>query len=196
MIDPKLITQLRTLTGAGIVDCKKALEESSGDYDAAIDYLRKKGQKVAANKQERETKEGLVYAYTHSNGKVGTLVELLCETDFVARNDDFKALAHDIALQIIAMNPLYVKMEDVPTEVVDKEIEIYKEQMGTTLSGKPQEMVDKIMQGKVAKYYEEVCLIKQKFIKDDSMSVGDLITRTISKVGENIQVRRFCRFSL
>lgn len=196
MIDPKLIAQLRTQTGAGIVDCKKALEESGGDFAGAVEQLRKRGQKVAANKQERETKEGLVYAYTHSNGKAGALVELLCETDFVARNDDFKQLAHDVALQIVAMNPLYVRPDDVPTEVIDKEIEIYKEQMGGTLSGKPQEMIDKIMQGKVAKYYEEVCLLKQKFIKEDSMTVEDVITRIIAKVGENIQVRRFSRFSL
>ncbi|MDO8490026.1 MAG: translation elongation factor Ts [bacterium] len=196
MIDSKLIAQLRAQTGAGIVDCKKALEEGNGDFTAAVEYLRKRGQKVAANKQERETKEGLVYANTHTNGRVGALVELLCETDFVARTDDFKQLAHDISLQIIAMNPLYVKADDVPAEVIDKELEIYKEQMGTTLAGKPQEMVDKIMQGKIAKYYEEACLIKQKFIKDDSMTIEDLITKSIGKIGENIQVKRFCRFSL
>ncbi len=195
-MDSSLIAKLRSLTGAGIVDCKKALEEANDNFDSAVEILRKKGQKVAANKQERETKEGLVYAYTHSNGKVGALVELLCETDFVARNDDFKALAHDLALQIVAMNPLYVKADDVPAEVVDKEIEIYKEQMGTTLAGKPEEMVMKIMQGKVAKYYEEVCLMKQKYIKDDTLSMEDVMTQAIAKLRENIQVRRFCRFSL
>lgn len=196
MIDPKLITELRAATGSGIVDCKKALEESGGNYAAAVEYLRKKGQKVAANKEARETKEGVVYAYTHSNGRVGALVELLCETDFVARNEDFKGLAHELALQIVAMNPLYVKPEDVPSEVVDKEIEIYQEQMGAGLSGKPQEMVDKIMAGKIAKFYEETCLLKQKFIKEDSITIEELITRMIAKVGENIQLRRFARFAL
>ncbi len=196
MIDPKDIVKLRNLTGAGIVDCKKALEEANGDYSAAVEYLRKKGQKVAANKSERETKEGLVYAYTHSNGRVGALVELLCETDFVARNEDFKNLAHEIALQIVAMNPLYVREDDVPTEVLDKEMEIAKEQMAASLAGKPEEMVKKILSGKLGKYYEEVCLLKQKFIKDDTQTVGELLTRAIAKVGENIQVRRFCRFSL
>lgn len=196
MIDSKMIGDLRALTGAGIVDCKKALEETNGNFDTAVELLRKKGQKVAANKQSRETKEGLVYAYVHTSGRVGTLVEVLCETDFVARNDDFKQLAHELALQIAAMNPLYVNPEDVPTEVVDKEVEIYKEQMGATLTGKPQEMVDKIMSGKIAKYYEEVCLLKQKFIKDDSITIAELVTRTIAKVGENIQVRRFSRFAL
>ena len=196
MIDAKLITELRAATGSGIVDCKKALEESGGVYAAAIEYLRKKGQKVAANKESRETKEGVVYAYTHSNGRVGALVELLCETDFVARNEDFKGLAHELALQIVAMNPLYVKPDDVPSEVVDKEIEIYKDQMGGTLSGKPQEMVDKIMAGKIAKFYEEVCLVKQKFIKEDSITIEGLITRMIAKVGKNIQSRRFSRFGL
>lgn len=196
MIDSKMIGELRALTGAGIVDCKKALEETGSNFDAAVELLRKKGQKVAANKQSRETKEGLVYAYVHTSGRVGTLVEVLCETDFVARNDDFKQLAHELALQIAAMNPLYVNVEDVPTEVVDKEVEIYKEQMGASLSGKPQEMVDKIMSGKIAKYYEEVCLLKQKFIKDDSITIAELVTRTIAKVGENIQVRRFARFAL
>lgn len=196
MIDSKMIGDLRALTGAGIVDCKKALEETGGNFDAAVELLRKKGQKVAANKQSRETKEGLVYAYVHTSGRVGTLVEVLCETDFVARNDDFKQLAHELALQIAAMNPLYVNPEDVPTEVVDKEVEIYKEQMGASLSGKPQEMVEKILSGKIAKYYEEVCLLKQKFIKDDSITIAELVTRTIAKVGENIQVRRFARFSL
>ena len=137
-----------------------------------------------------------MYAYTHSNGRVGALVELLCETDFVARNEDFKGLAHELALQIVAMNPLYVKPDDVPSEVVDKEIEIYKDQMGGTLSGKPQEMVDKIMAGKIAKFYEEVCLVKQKFIKEDSITIEELITRMIAKVGENIQIRRFSRFGL
>lgn len=196
MIDSKMIGDLRALTGAGIVDCKKALEETGSNFDAAVELLRKKGQKVAANKQSRETKEGLVYAYVHTSGRVGTLVEVLCETDFVARNDDFKQLAHELALQIAAMNPLYVNPEDVPTEVVAKEVEIYKEQMGASLSGKPQEMVDKIMSGKIAKYYEEVCLLKQKFIKDDSITIAELVTRTIAKVGENIQVRRFSRFAL
>ncbi|MDO8571420.1 MAG: translation elongation factor Ts [bacterium] len=194
MADPKLIMKLRVDTGAGIVDCQKVLEEAGGDYDKAVDLLRKKGQKVAANKQDRETREGIVHAYTHANGRVGALVEMLCETDFVARNEDFKALAHDIALQIAATNPLYVKPEDVPAEVIEKEREIYKEQMAG--ENKPEEIKNKIITGKLAKYYQEVCLLKQPFIKDDSLTVEQLLTQMIAKVGENIQIRRFSRFAL
>lgn len=194
MSDAKTIAELRSITGAGIVDCQKALTEANGNLEAAIDILRKKGQKVAANKQDRETKEGLVHAYTHSNGRVGVLVEVLCETDFVARNEDFKAFAHDVALQIAAANPLYVRPEDVPTELVEKEKEIYKEQMAG--ENKPEEIKVKILDGKIAKYYQEVCLMKQPFIKDDSQTIEELLTRQISKIGENIQIKRFSRFAL
>ncbi|MBI2644716.1 elongation factor Ts [Candidatus Uhrbacteria bacterium] len=194
MIDPKLVTTLRTQTGAGIVDCKKALEEANGNYEQAVEFLRKKGQKVAANKQDRSTKEGLILSYIHPNGKVGVLVELLCETDFVARTDEFKDFAHDIALQIAAMNPLYVRTEEVPAELIEKEKEIYRDQM--VGEKKPPEILEKILTGKVAKYYQEVCLLKQQFVKDDSQTVEQLLTQMIAKTGENIQIHRFSRFAL
>lgn len=186
--------KLRTLTGAGIVDCQKALEESGGDYDKAVELLRKRGQKVAAAKQERETKEGIVHAYIHGQGRVGVLVEISCETDFVARNDEFKAFAHDIAMHIAAANPLYVKPEDIPSEVIEKEKEIYKDQMAS--EKKPDEIKEKIIVGKLNKYYQETCLLNQLFIKDDSLTIQQLLAATIAKTGENIQIRRFCRFSL
>ena len=194
MIDPKLVSTLRTQTGTGIVDCKKALEEANGNYEQAVELLRKRGQKVAANKQDRSTKEGLILSYVHSNGKVGVLVELLCETDFVARTDEFKNFAHDVALQIAAMNPLYVRIEEVPAELIEKEREIYRDQM--VGEKKPPEILEKILIGKVAKYYQEVCLLKQQFVKDDSQTVEQLLTHMIAKTGENIQIHRFSRFSL
>ncbi|MEK7648847.1 MAG: translation elongation factor Ts [Patescibacteria group bacterium] len=194
MADAGLIMKLRTLTGAGIVDCQKALEESGGDYDKAVELLRKRGQKVAAAKQERETKEGIVHAYIHGQGRVGVLVEISCETDFVARNDEFKAFAHDIAMHIAAANPLYVKPEDIPSEVIEKEKEIYKDQMAS--EKKPDEIKEKIIVGKLNKYYQETCLLNQLFIKDDSLTIQQLLAATIAKTGENIQIRRFCRFSL
>ncbi len=194
MPDAKDIMKLREVTGAGIVDCRNALEEAGGSFDAALDLLRKRGQKVAAAKQERVTNEGVVQSYIHGNGKVGVLVEVLCETDFVARNEGFREFAHDVALQIAATNPLYLRPEDIATEIVEKEIEIYKEQMAG--DNKPEEIKTKIIQGKLAKYYEEVCLLKQKFIKDDSLTMEDLLNQQIGKIGENIQIRRFCRFAL
>lgn len=194
MIDSKLITQLRAVSGAGIVDCKKALEEANGSYDTALEYLRKKGQKVAANKHMRETNEGLVHAYVHATGTVGALVEVVCETDFVARTDAFHEFVHDIALQVAAANPLYLRPEDIPAEVVEKEREIYREQMAG--EKKPDDIKEKIIAGKLNKYYQEVCLLKQLFIKDDSFSIEDLLTRTIAKTGENIKIHRFVRFAL
>jgi elongation factor Ts len=194
MIDSKLVSQLRTQTGAGIVDCKKALEDANGNYDQAVESLRKKGQKIAANKQDRSTKEGIIHSYIHPNGKVGVLVELLCETDFVARTDEFKQFAHDIALQIAAMNPLYVRPEHVPEKLVEKEKEIYREQMAG--EKKPPEILEKIITGKVAKYYQEVCLLKQQFVKDDSQTIEQLLSAMIAKTGENIHIHRFSRLAL
>ncbi len=194
MIDPKLIAQLRSLTGAGIVDCQKALTESNGDYDKAVDLLRTRGQKVAANKGSRETHEGLVHCYTHANNKVGAMVEVLCETDFVARNEDFIAFAHDLVLQIVATNPLYLRPEDVPAEMVDRERAVYAEQLAA--ESKPEEMKEKIITGKLNKFYQEICLLKQPFIKDDSVTIEELVTRQIAKIGENIQIRRFSRFAI
>ena len=156
--------------------------------------MRKKGQKVAANKQDRETKEGRVHAYIHGNGKAGALVEVLCETDFVARNEQFIQFCHDLAMHIVATNPLYVKMGDVPDETVEKERAIYEDQMAG--ENKPAEIKEKILQGKLAKYYQEVCLLNQPFIKDDSQTVDQYLTSMIAKIGEKIEIRKFSRFSL
>lgn len=194
MIDAKIIMLLRDRTGAGLMDCKAALEESSGDMEKAIEYLRKKGQKKLEAKQSRVAGEGIIDAYIHAGGKVGVLVELRCETDFVARNDAFKELAHEIALQAAAMNPLYLSVEDVPSEILEKEKEIYREQL--LKEEKPEIMIEKILLGKMEKYYESVCLLKQPFIKDDKKKIEDLISEAVIKLGENIRVERFIRFSL
>ncbi|TAL18970.1 elongation factor Ts [Patescibacteria group bacterium] len=193
-IDPKIIMQLREMTGAGIVDAKKALEDSGGDLAAAADALRAKGLAKAAGKSGRATAEGLVHAYIHSNGKVGAMVELLCETDFVARTEQFKELAHDLAMHIAAANPLYLKPEDVPAEVAAKEKEIYAAEIAG--SGKSPEIVEKIVAGKLEKYYSEVCLLRQTFVKDEDITVGERVQHAIAQLGENIQVRRFARFAL
>ncbi len=194
MSDQSLIIKLREFTGAGIVDCKNALDEAKGDYEAAVDLLRKKGQKVAANKQDRETKEGRVHAYIHGNGKAGALVEVLCETDFVARNEQFVQFCHDLTMHIVATNPLYVRSSDVPAETLERERTLYEDQMAG--ENKPAEIKEKILQGKIAKYYQEVCLLNQPFIKDDSQTVEQYLTSMIAKIGEKIEIRRFNRFSL
>ncbi len=192
MADAKLVMQLREQTGAGVLEAKKALEESGDNVEKAIEALRKSGAVKAAKKADRETHEGLVYSYIHGGGKVGVLLEVLCETDFVARNPEFKALAQDLAMQIAAMNPLYVSPENVPAEVVEKEKEVYREEM----HGKPADIVEKIVTGKLEKWYSEVCLIKQPFIKDEDMTIEELVKSKIAKLGENIQIRRFVRFNL
>ncbi|OGH62304.1 MAG: elongation factor Ts [Candidatus Magasanikbacteria bacterium RIFCSPHIGHO2_01_FULL_50_8] len=194
MIDTKLIAQLREKTGAGIVDVKAALEESGGDMAAAEESLRKKGILKAGKKSDRVAGEGIVYSYIHGNQKVGVMVELRCETDFVARTEGFTQLAHDIALHIAAMNPLYLDEAAVPQEVIDKEREIYKAEMAG--SNKPEEIMGKIIEGKVAKFYTDVCLLKQQFIKDESMTIEEVIKHGIAKMGENIQLKRFVRFHL
>lgn len=192
MIDNKLVMKLREQTGAGVLEAKRALTESGGDLARAVEFLRKSGALKAAKKAERTTGEGVVHAYIHGGGKVGVLVELLCETDFVARNPEFEALAHDLAMQIAATNPLYVRPEDVPTEVVAKEKEIYAEEA----AGKSASVVEKIVAGKLEKWYSDVCLMKQPFIKDEDMTIEELVQSKISKLGENIQVRRFVRYAL
>ena len=195
MADAKTIAKLRNQTGAGMMDCKKALDEAGDDYDKAIDILRKKGEAKASKKMaEREAKEGIVYSYIHSSNKSGAMVELFCETDFVARTDDFKSLAHDIAMQIVAMSPDYLKPEDVPSEVIEKEKEIYREQLKK--EGKPEEMVEKILLGKLDKFYQEVCLLKQSFIKEDKLSVEDMIKQVIAKTGEKIEIGNFANFQI
>ncbi len=194
MIDAKIVSQLRTMTGAGIVECKKALEETNGDLAAAAELLRKKGIAKAGSKAERQTSEGLVYAYVHGNGKVGAMIEILCETDFVARTDGFKELCHDLALQVAAMNPLYVSKDAIPSEVIEKEKSIYAEEFAG--SNKPADVVEKILEGKLAKWYSEICLLNQAFIKDEDKTIEDVVKETISKCGENIQVKRFTRFAM
>ncbi len=192
MIDPKLVMQLREQTGAGVLDAKKALEETGGDIAKAIEFLRKSGALKAAKKSDRATNEGMVHAYIHGGGKVGVLLEIVCETDFVARNPVFEELAHDIAMQIAATNPLYIKPEDIPAETVEKEKSIYAEET----VGKPANIVGKIVQGKLDKWYSDVCLMRQAFIKDEGMTIEDVVKGKISMLGENIQVRRFVRYAL
>ncbi len=194
MADAKLVMQLREQTGAGILDAKKALEESGDDLMKAAELLRKKGAVKAASKSDRETHEGVVHAYIHAGGKVGAMVEILCETDFVARNEQFRDFVHDIAMHVAAANPLYLKPEDVPEEVIEKEKEIAKEQMAG--ENKPANIVEKILEGKVNKYFQETCLLKQSFVKDDSVTIEELVKGQIAKIGENIQIKRFVRFSL
>lgn len=195
MIDLKLVEELRRITGAGVVDCQKALVEANGDLTKAQDILRKKGQLKAAKKNaEREAKEGLISSYVHATGKVGVLVELNCETDFVARNEEFKQLAYDIAMHIAAADPHYVRPEDVPEEILDHEKEIILGQMQNAEGKK--DLIDKIVEGKLGKYYSEYCLLNQLFIKDDKMTVGELIASKVAKIGEKISVKRFSRFQI
>lgn len=195
MTDPKAILNLRNLTGAGMVDCQKALDEAGGDLTKAQEILRKKGEAKATKKmQERQAKEGIVYSYIHSNNKVGAMLELFCETDFVGRTDDFKNLAHDIAMQIAAMSPEYLNSDQIPAEVIEKEKEVYREQLKT--EGKPEAMIEKIMAGKLQKFYEDVCLMNQPFIKDEKIKIEDLIKQAIAKIGEKIEIGKFVRFQI
>jgi len=193
-ISAELLKELRERTGISIMECKKALEESGGDIEKAIEVLRKKGYARAKEKMDRETGEGLIYAYIHLDGKIGVLVEVNCETDFVARNEEFRELAKNIAMQIAAANPKYISTEDVPAEEVEKEKSIIREQLKE--SKKPAEIIEKIIQGKLSKFFEEVCLLEQPFIRDDKIKVREFIASHIAKFGENIRVRRFARFEL
>ncbi len=192
MSDANLIKELRELTGAGMMDVKEALVEAGDDRDKALDLLRKKGMAKLAKKADRVAKEGIVESYIHAGGRIGALVELNCETDFVARTEDFQALAKELALHIAASNPLYVSREDVPAEVIEKEREIYKEQT----ADKTGDMLEKIIAGKLEKYYEDSCLLEQPFVKDSTKKISDLIGESTAKMGENVQVRRFARFML
>ncbi len=191
-ISAQAVADLREKTGAGLLDCKKALTEANGNVEEAITILRKKGAASAAKKAERATKEGLVESYIHVGGKVGVLIEVNCETDFVARNDDFRAFVKDLCLQIAAASPLYVSREEVPEADLQKERDIAAAQV----QGKPPAAVQKIVEGKVEKYYSTVCLLDQPFVKLAEKSVKDMITERIAKIGENIQVRRFVRYQL
>lgn len=188
------IQRLREATGAGVMDAKKALQASGGDYARAIDFLKKQGQKVAARKVERQTKEGTIGAYLHANGKVAALVVLACESDFVAKTDDFKTLAHELAMQVAATSPLYSAPSDVPEAVINEEKEAYREQLKK--EKKPEKIQEKIIAGKLDKYFSEVCLLRQPYIKEEKKTVEQLIQENVLKLGENIQVREFKRVTL
>ncbi len=193
-ITAQMVKKLRDMTGAGMMDCKKALQEADGDFDKAIEILRKRGAAKAAKKAGRATGEGIITSYVHFNGRIGVLLELNCETDFVARTDEFKELAYNLAKQVAAMSPRWVSREDVPQEVIEKEKEIYREQLKN--SGKPENVVEKIIEGKLEKFFQENCLLEQDYIFDDKKKVKDIITEAIGKIGENIRVSRFVRLEV
>jgi len=193
-ISAEKVKELRDKTGSGIMDCKEALKVAGGNMDKAIEYLREKGMSAATKKSSRATKEGAVTSYIHMEGKVGVMVELNCETDFVAKTQDFKTLSKDIAMHIAAMNPLYVRAEEVPPDVIESERGIYMKQ--ALAEGKPEKIMERIIEGKLKKYYEDVCLMNQRFIKDQDMTIEKLVKNAIAKTGENIIVRRFVRYQL
>jgi len=189
-----LVKELRGKTGAGILDCQKALQDTGNDVEKAIDLLRQKGLAAAQKKAGRETKEGIISSYIHSGSKIGVLVEVNCETDFVARNEEFQDFVKEVALQIAASHPLYIKREDIPQELIEREKNIYLAQMKE--SGKPEAAWEKIIKGKLEKYYQEQCLLEQAFIKDPSISIQDLLSQKIAKLGENLTISRFTRYQL
>jgi len=193
-ITAKMVKELREATNAGMMDCKKALKEVDGDMDAAADYLRKKGIASASKKEGRATSQGIVGSYIHMGGKVGVLVEVACETDFVARTDDFQNFVHDVAMHIAAASPLAVSRDEVDGSLVEKEREIYAAQMRE--EGKPDNIIDKIVEGKVDKYYSEIVLLEQKYVKDPDMTVEDYLKSIIGKLGENMQIKRFQRYQI
>jgi len=193
-ITAKMVQELREKTGAGMMDCKKMLTEAGGDTAKAEELLRKKGLSAAAKKSGRAATEGAVTSYIHGGGKIGVLLEVNCETDFAARNDQFQALVKDLAMQVAAANPLYVRREEIPAELVARETEQVKAQLRE--QKKPEAMLEKIAAGKLDKYFSEIVLLEQAFVKDDKKKVGDIVTEAIAKIGENIQVRRFTRFAL
>lgn len=189
-----LVKELREKTGAGILDCQKALSENGNNIDKAIDYLRQKGLAAAQKKAGRETNQGLIHAYIHAGGKIGVLIEVNCETDFVARNEQFKAFVNDLALQVAAASPSCVRREEIPADVVTKERSIYEGQAKEL--GKPPAAWPKIVDGKLEKFFQENCLLEQAFIKDPSVTIKDLLAQQISKIGENMNIRRFTRYQL
>src|SRR5262245_16475321 len=193
-VSASAVKELRDKTGAGMMDCKKALAATGGDLPKAVDYLRQKGLAAAARKADRVASDGAVAAYIHAGGKIGALVELNCETDFVARTTEFQVLLKDIAMQVAAANPRFVRREEIPATELEREKEIYRQQ--ALESGKPEKIVDKIVEGKLERYYSEVCLVEQSFIKDPDKKVSDVVNDAIARLGENIQVRRFARYHL
>lgn len=193
-ITAALVKELRERTGAGMMDCKKALSATDGDLEKAIDFLREKGLAAAAKKAGRVAAEGLVEAYIHGGGRIGVLVEVNCETDFVAKTDAFKELVKDLAMHIAATNPSYLKREEVPTAELEHEQAVLAEQARN--EGKPEKIIEKMVAGRIEKYYKEVCLMEQPFVKDPDKTISDLITESIAKIGENISIRRFTRYQL
>jgi len=193
-IDAKTVKELRERTLAPIMDCKRALEEAQGNFDKAIDLLREKGLKTSQKKATRSAKDGLVSAYIHPGGKIGVLVEVSCETDFVARTEEFKELVKNLSMQIAASNPLYLGREDVPLAALEKEKDIYRNQ--ALREGKPEKIVDKIIAGKIEKFFSEVCLIEQSYVREPDVTIKELLDSQIGKLGENIIIRRFCRYQL
>ena len=193
-IPAQLVKELRDRTGAGFADCKKALTEAGGDLEKAVDVLRKRGQAAAAKKAQRATSEGIVGSYIHAGGKIGAIVEVNCESDFVARTEDFQRLCHDLAMHVAATDPRFLRREQVTQEILDREREIFREQAKAT--GKPEPVIEKITSGKMEKFYEENCLYEQHFIKDESVTVGELVSQMIHKLGENISIRRYVRFKV
>ncbi len=193
-ISARRVAELRARTGAGMMDCKRALEEAGGDLEKAVDVLRKKGAAKADTRAGREASEGLVEAYIHFNGRVGVLVEVNCETDFVARTEDFKQLVRDVALHIASAKPLAVRVEDLPAELVERERKIYEAQAAE--EKKPDAVRAKIVEGRLKKFFEDAVLLEQKFVKDDTRTVGDLVKALVAKTGENVRIRRFARFEL
>jgi elongation factor Ts len=193
-ITSAMVKELREKTGAGIMDCKEALAAVDGSVEEAVDYLRKKGLQAAAKRSTKATREGVIGAYIHAGGRLGVLVEVNCETDFVARTDEFQALVHDIAMQVAASNPLYVSRQDVPSETLERERSILEAQ--AQAAGRPQHILAKIVEGRLEKYFQEVCLLEQSFVKDPDSTVGDYVKSKIAQTGENITVSRFARFAL
>lgn len=193
-ITAQMVKELREATGAGVLDCKLALQATDGDFQKAVEYLREKGMAAAAKRAGREAKEGQIGSYIHTGSKVGALVEVNCETDFVAFTAEFQELAHDLAMQVVAAKPTYLRKEDVPADVLDREKAIYRAQMHG--SGKPDHVIERIVEGKLAKFYEDHCLLQQPFIKDSTITVGELVQQKNALLGENIVVRRFVRYEV
>ncbi len=193
-ITSEMVKDLRVRTGAGMMDCKEALAAANGDFEKAIDYLRKKGMSAATKRSSKAAKDGTIASYIHMGGRIGVLVEVNCETDFVAKTEDFQVMARDIAMHVAASNPVYVRADEIPPETLEREKAIYREQL--KVEKKPEKIWDKIIEGKLKKYYEDVCLVDQNFIKNTDITVGTLVSNMIAKTGENIVVRRFARFQL
>jgi elongation factor Ts len=193
-VSATMVKDLREKTGAGMMDCKKALAETGGDFQKAIDSLRQKGLATAAKRAGKVASEGVIGSYVHAGAKIGVMIEVNCETDFVAKTDDFLGFAKDLSMHVAAINPTYIQREDIPADVLEKEREIYRVQARST--GKPEKVIEKIVEGKLEKFYSEVCLLEQPFVKDPDLSVKDLLNGLIAKMGEKIEIRRFCRFQV